>query len=60
MNKFFRLHDYSENMKAKIVTSNVKCKANIWWEDVKNFRGIYEEELTWSELKRLFRKKYLS
>ena len=30
MNTFFRLHDYSENMKAKIVTFSLKGKTNIW------------------------------
>ena len=40
MNKFFRLHDYSENTKAKIVTFSHKGEADIWWEDVKIVRGI--------------------
>jgi len=48
MNNFFRLHDYSESMKARISTFSLKGKANILWEDVKNVRGIEEEELTWS------------
>lgn len=60
MNKFFRLHGYSENMKAKIAIFSLKGKENIWWEDVKNVRGIYEEDLAQSELKRHFRKKYIS
>lgn len=59
MNKFFRLHDYLENMKAKIATFSIKGKVEICWEDVKNFGGIREEELTWSDFERLFRKKYL-
>ena len=40
MNKFFRLHDYSENMKERISIFNLKGKANIWWEDANNVRGI--------------------
>ena len=58
MNKFFRLHDYLENMKARISTFSLKGKANIWCEDVKNIRDIYEE-LTWSEFERLFKKQCL-
>lgn len=58
--KFFKLHDYSDNMKARITTFNIRGKTNIWWEDVKNVRGIHEEELTWNELEQLFKKKYLS
>ena len=49
-----------KNMKAIIATFSLKGKADIWWEDVNNVRGIYEEELTWSEFKRLLRKKCLS
>lgn len=60
MKKFFRLHNYSENMKAKIDTFSIKGKANIWWEDVKNAKGIWEEDLIWDEFERLFNKKYLS
>ena len=59
MRKFFRLHDYSENMKARIATFSLRGRAAIWWEDVKNIRDIFEEELTWSEFERLFQKKYL-
>ena len=59
MNKLFRLHDYSENMKTRIITFSLKGKAHIFWEYVKKMRDIYEEELTWSEFESLFRKKYL-
>ena len=49
MRKFFKLHNYSENMKDKVATFNLKGKANIWWEDVKYVKGINEDYLTWSE-----------
>lgn len=58
MNKFFRLHNYSESMKSKISTLSLKGKANIWLEDVNNFKGIREEELILDEFERLFKKKY--
>jgi len=48
MRKFFRLHDYSENMEARVATFSLKGKLNIWWEYVKNVRCIHEEDLTWS------------
>lgn len=32
---------------------------NIWWEDLKNVRGIIEGELTWDEFEKLFINKYL-
>jgi len=47
-------------MKAKITTFSVKGKAYIWWEDVKNVKGIHEDNLTWHEFERLFKKKYFS
>ena len=46
MKKFFILHEYSENMKARIITFNLKGKVDIWWEDVKNTKGIHEDDLT--------------
>ena len=60
MKNFFRLHDYSENMKGKITIFSLKGKENIWWKGVKCVRGIKVEELSWHEFERLFRKKYLS
>lgn len=47
-------------MKAMKSTFTIKGKTYIWWEDVKNFIGIQEEDLNWSEFERLFRKIYLS
>lgn len=60
MKKFFRIHDYSENMKARVTTYSLKGKKDIWWEDLKNFRAIDEKELTQDEFEKLFREKYLS
>lgn len=59
MRKFFRLHDCLENMKEKIATFSLKNKADIWWEDVNNVKGIHEEDLSWREFERLFKNKYL-
>ena len=47
-------------MKAKIVTFSLKGKANIWWEDMNNVKGIHEEDLIWHAFESLFKKKYLS
>lgn len=32
MNKLFEFHDYTENMKAKIIVFSLKGKTYIWWE----------------------------
>ena len=58
--KFFGLHDYLENMKARIALFSLKGKEDIWWEDVKNVKDIHEDDLTWHAFERLFKKKYVS
>jgi len=60
MNKFFELHKYTDNMKARVAIFNWKGKSEIWSEYVKHVRDIRTDELSWHEFKRLFRKKYLS
>lgn len=47
-------------MKVKITTFSLKGKANIWWEDLKNVKGIRKEEFSWKEVKEFFKNKYLS
>ena len=46
------MHDYSENMEAKIATFSLKGKADIWWEYVKNVKGVDEYDLTWNVFER--------
>lgn len=45
MKKFFEIHDYSENMKDGVASYNIKVKADIWWEGLKNVRSISKKEL---------------
>jgi hypothetical protein len=47
-------------LKAQIATFNLNGKASIWWEDLKNVKGIHEEDLSWEWFEKYFRKKYLS
>jgi len=47
-------------MKARISKFSLRRREDIWWEDMKNIRDISEEDFTWSEFKRLFRRKYLA
>lgn len=46
MKNFFRFHNYSNNIKAKIVIFSLKGKVDIWLEDVKLVKGIRIEELS--------------
>jgi hypothetical protein len=33
-------------------------KASIWWEDLRNLKGIHED-LSWKQFEKYFKKKYL-
>ena len=56
--KFFRLHDYLDNMKGIIAAFSLRGKVDIWSKIMKNVIGIHEEDLTWNEFEWLFKKKY--
>jgi hypothetical protein len=43
-----------------VVSFNLNGKASIWWEDLKNVKGIHEDGLSWERFEIYFRKKYLS
>jgi len=47
MKKFFELHEYTDNMKARIDIFILRAKADIWWEDVKRVRDIRKDDLSW-------------
>jgi hypothetical protein len=58
LKKYFKVHDYSENLKARIVIFNLNGKASIWWEDLRNVKGIHED-LSWKQFEKYFKKKYM-
>jgi hypothetical protein len=60
LKKYFRVHDYSENLKAWIAIFNPNGKASIWWEDRRNVKGVHEKELSWKQFEKYFKKKYIS
>jgi hypothetical protein len=43
-----------------VATFNLNGKASIWWEDLKNVKGVREEDLSWEKFEKYFWKKYLS
>ena len=59
INKYFKLYNYSGNMKVGMVVYNLKGKSIIWWKSLKISHGLKENNLEWSEFKRLFKKQYL-
>jgi hypothetical protein len=60
LNNYFRVHDYSENLKARIAIFNMNGKAFVWWEDLRNVKGIHDKDLSWKQFEKYFKKKYLS
>jgi len=60
LKKYFIVHYYSKNLKAWITIFNMNGKASIWWEDLRNVKGVYEKDLSWKQFEKYFRKKYLS
>jgi len=46
MKKLFELHNYTYNMKARVVIFSLRGKADIWWEDVKRVRDIRTKDLS--------------
>jgi len=53
------VHNYFENMKGRVSTFNLIGGSSIWWEYLKNVKGINEENMTWKQFEKYFRKAYL-
>jgi hypothetical protein len=54
LKKYFRVHDLLENLKAQVATFILNGKASIWWEDLKNMKGVHEEDLSWKRFEKYF------
>jgi hypothetical protein len=46
-------------LKARIIVFNLNGKASIWWEELRNVKGIHKKELSWGKFEKYFKKKYL-
>jgi hypothetical protein len=46
-------------LKAQISIFNFNVKASIWWDELRNVKGVHEKELSWKQFKKYFRKQYL-
>jgi hypothetical protein len=60
LKKNFRVHEYSKNLKSWIAIFNLNGKASIWWEDLRNVKGVHQKDFTWKQFEKYFNKKYLS
>jgi hypothetical protein len=54
LKNYFRVHDFLEYMKAQVATFNLNGKASIWWEYLKNVKGVHEEDLSWEWFEKYF------
>ena len=60
MNKYFQLYDYNGKLKAQLAIYQLREKATLWWEEVKNVRGIEDQDVTWDRFQQYFKYKYLT
>ena len=59
MNKYFQVYEYNNKLKAHLAIYQLWEKATLWWEEVKNVRGIEDQNITWDEFQQYFKDKYL-
>lgn len=59
MKKYFQIHDYLGNKKAKIAIYNLSGRASIWQEHIRQVKGIKERRIVWKQFKKSFKRKYL-
>ena len=45
MNKYFMIHEYSRNEKARIYFYNLNGRASIWWDHLMQVKGIKERRI---------------
>jgi hypothetical protein len=49
LKKYFQVHNYSKNTKARISIFNLNGGDSIWWEYLKEIKGLKEGKLTWKQ-----------
>ena len=59
MKKCFQIHNYSDELNAKMVIYNLTRKEDIWWKDIKKVKGKKERNVTWKTFKKLFKRMCL-
>ena len=60
MRKYFHIYNFSNQLKERMAIYNLSGKTDIWWQDLKRFKGIRKKEFNWSTFKRYFKNKFLS
>ena len=60
MNKYFQVYEYNSNLKARLAIYQLRDKATLCWEEVKNFHIIDDQDVTWDAFQQYFKDKYLT
>ena len=60
MGKYFRVQNYSSEMKAQLAIYNLNGKPARWWRDLKYTKKDEVKEIRWSNFCRIFEEKYMS
>ena len=60
MRKYFRVHNYSSEMKAHLAIYNLNGKEARWWRDLKHTKKYELREIQWSKFRKIFQEKYMS
>ena len=60
MRKYFQVQDYLGNMKERVDIFNLNENESILWDHLRQVRKINERSILWKQIKKYFKKKYLS
>ena len=60
MNKYFQVYEYNSNIKDRLAIYQLREKATLWWEEVKNVYSIDDQDVTWDVFQQYFKDKYLN
>ena len=60
MRKYFQVHNYSSEMKARLAIYNLNGKEEIWWRDLKHTKKDELREIRWDNFRKIFQDKYMS
>jgi hypothetical protein len=56
LKKYFQVHNYSKNTKVRIDIFILNGGVSIWWEDLKELKGLKEIKLIWKYFDKYFKK----
>ena len=59
MRKYFRVHNYSSEMKSRLAIYNLNGKVARWWRELKHTKKHELREIRWSKFHKMFQEKYV-